>query len=323
VVQAFQYWLKLGAIALPAVLLVAAWYHRGAPVFASGDWGTPLSGFGGREYPLYATYSIVLATFLGTMGLPHVLVRFYTNPDGRAARRTTLSVLGLLSVFYLFPPIFGALGRVYTPELAGTSAADTVVLVLPGRVFGGWLGEALSALVAAGAFAAFLSTASGLSVSVAGVLSQDVLTHDRRLGDGVRRFRIATTIAIAVPFVLALGAARADLAETVTLAFAVAASTFCPLLVLGIWWPRLTVRGATAALLVGGSSALAAVVLVLTLGPFHGFVGALLEQPAAWTVPLAFGTAVLVSLRTHDRVPRTTPAAMVRLHTPEELEASR
>jgi cation/acetate symporter len=160
-------------------------------------------------------------------------------------------------------------------------------------------------------------------VSVAGVLSQDVLTHDRRLGDGVRRFRIATSIAIAIPFVLALGAARADLAETVTLAFAVAASTFCPLLVLGIWWPRLTVRGATAALLVGGTSALAAVVLVLTFGPFHGFVGALLEQPAAWTVPLAFGTAVLVSLRTHDRVPRTTPAAMVRLHTPEELEATR
>jgi cation/acetate symporter len=323
VVQAFQYWLKLVAIALPAVLLVAAWFHRGAPAFAAGDWGTPLSGFGGREYPLYSTYSIVLATFLGTMGLPHVLVRFYTNPDGRAARRTTLSVLALLSVFYLFPPIFGALGRVYTPELAGTPAADTVVLLLPGRVFGGWLGEALSALVAAGAFAAFLSTASGLSVSVAGVLSQDVLTHDRRLGDGVRRFRIATTIAVAVPFVLALGASRTDLAETVTLAFAVAASTFCPLLVLGIWWPRLTVRGATAALVVGGGSALATVALVLTLGPFHGFVGALLEQPAAWTVPLAFGTAVLVSLRTHDRVPRTTPAAMVRLHTPEELEATR
>ncbi|HSN06839.1 MAG TPA: cation acetate symporter, partial [Candidatus Angelobacter sp.] len=206
---------------------------------------------------------------------------------------------------------------------AGTANADTVVLLLPGRVFAGWLGQALSALVAAGAFAAFLSTASGLSVSVAGVLSQDVLTHDRRLGDGVRRFRIATTLAITVPFVLALGAARTDLAETVTLAFAVAASTFCPLLVLGIWWPRLTVRGATVALVVGGGAALGAVTLVLALGPFTGFVGALLEQPAAWTEPLAFGTAVVVSLRTHDRVPRTMPAAMVRLHAPEELDATR
>ena len=51
------------------------------------------------------------------MGLPHVVVRFYTNPDGRAARRTTLVVLGLLGFFYLLPPVYGALGRVYAAEL--------------------------------------------------------------------------------------------------------------------------------------------------------------------------------------------------------------
>ncbi len=320
VVQAFQYWLKLLAISLPAVLLVAFWFHDGSPVFADGDWGTPLAGYGGRDYPLYATYSIVLATFLGTMGLPHVLVRFYTNPDGRAARRTTVAVLLLLSVFYLFPPMFGALGRIYTPELAGTPEADTVVLVLPGAVFPGALGTALSALVAAGAFAAFLSTASGLSVSVAGVLSQDVLSRTPRLGDGVRRFRLGTAVAIAVPFLLALVAGRADLAETVTLAFAVAASTFCPLLVLGIWWPRLTVRGATSALLVGGATALGSVVAVLAFGPLDGVLGALLGQPAAWTVPLAFATAIGVSLLTRDRVPRTTASALAQLHAPEALD---
>ena len=324
VVQAFQYWLKLFAIALPAVLLVAAWYRDGTPVFTEGGWGDPLSGYGEREYPLYTTYSIVLATFLGTMGLPHVLVRFYTNPDGRAARRTVLAVLALLSVFYLFPPVFGALGRIYTPELAGTDAADTVVLVLPSVVFDGWLGDALSALVAAGAFAAFLSTASGLCVSVAGVLSQDLLRHEGRLGDGVSRFRLGTGIAIAVPFLLALVAGRANLAQTVTLAFAVAASTFCPLLVLGIWWPRLTEKGALAGLLVGGGAALAAVVAVLAAGPFTGVVGALLGQPAAWTVPLAFATSVLVSLRTGDRSQRlVSDAAMARLHGPEEIQARR
>ena len=323
VVQAFQYWLKLVAIALPAVLLVAAWYGDGAPVFTDGGWGEPLSGYGGREYPLYSTYSILLATFLGTMGLPHVLVRFYTNPDGRAARRTTLAVLGLLSVFYVFPPVLGALGRVYAPELAGTDQADTIVLRLPALVFEGWPGQALSALVAAGAFAAFLSTASGLSVSVAGVLSQDLLRHDGRLGDGVRRFRLGTVIAVVVPFLLALVAGRANLAQTVTLAFAVAASTFCPLLVLGIWWPRLTSRGALAALWVGGGTALFAVVLVLAAGPFTGIVGALLGQPAAWTVPLAFAAAIIVSLRTSDRGRRTADAAMARLHAPEELDTRR
>ena len=60
-----------------------------------------------RSHPLFFTYSLMLATFLGTMGLPHILVRFYTNPDGHSARRTTLIVLGLLSVFYLFPVAFG------------------------------------------------------------------------------------------------------------------------------------------------------------------------------------------------------------------------
>ncbi|MBA3249013.1 MAG: cation acetate symporter, partial [Geodermatophilaceae bacterium] len=82
------------------------------------DWAAPLSSGGGHpDHPLFATYSLILATFLGTMGLPHVLVRFYTNPDGRAARRTTVVVLALLGVFYLFPTIYGALGRLYTPQL--------------------------------------------------------------------------------------------------------------------------------------------------------------------------------------------------------------
>ncbi len=62
------------------------------------------------------------------MGLPHVAVRFYTSPDGRTARRTTLVVLGLVGVFYLLPPVYGALGRIYAPELALTGAADAAVL---------------------------------------------------------------------------------------------------------------------------------------------------------------------------------------------------
>ena len=147
-----------------------------------------------------------------------------------------------------------------------------------------------------------------------------MLSRTSRLGDGVRRFRVGTTVAILVPFLLALVAGRTDIAQTVTLAFAVAASTFCPLLVLGIWWPRLTVRGATSALLVGGVTALGSVVAVLALGPFHGVLGALLGQPAAWTVPLAFATAIGVSLVTQDRVPRTAPAALAQLHAPEALD---
>ena len=66
------------------------------------------------------------------MGLPHILVRFYTNPDGITARHTTVRVLGLLSMFYLFPAFYGALGRAVSPQLYTTGQTDDVVLHSPG-----------------------------------------------------------------------------------------------------------------------------------------------------------------------------------------------
>ena len=134
-VQAFQYWLKLTALLIPIAVLLVVWAGDGGTnpadvAGASGDlWSIPLGDGGGEG--LYVTYSLIIATFLGTMGLPHVVVRFYTNPDGRAARRTTLVVLGLLGMFYLLPPAVrrprtrlrpGA-GRVRPDRCAGARAA--------------------------------------------------------------------------------------------------------------------------------------------------------------------------------------------------------
>ena len=114
------------------------------------------------------------------MGLPHILVRFYTNPDGSAARRTTVRVLGLLGAFYLFPAVYGLLGRAFTPELYVTGDTDSVVLRVPAAAWPGPMGDVLAAIVAAGAFAAFMSTASGLLVSIAGTVSHDVLPGKRQ-----------------------------------------------------------------------------------------------------------------------------------------------
>ena len=255
-VQAFQYWLKLTALLLPAAILLAVWAGDGAPAAAGGaadlaEWSNPLAGDGGGR-GLYLTYSLILATFLGTMGLPHVVVRFYTNPDGPAARRTTLVVLGLLGIFYVIPPVYGALGRVYADELASSGRSDVLVLELPRLMIEGPMGDVLSGLVTAGAFAAFLSTSSGLSIAVAGVLGQDVF--DRAFGRrlrGVAAFRVGAVVAVVVPLLVALALPNLGIARAVGLAFAVAASTFCPLLVLGIWWRRLTDVGAVAGLLVG------------------------------------------------------------------------
>lgn len=395
-VQAFQYWLKLFAIAVPVFFLIAAWRADGSPdvlsdtppefgerttvtlstavtmqvaepvqvrvdgtidgrsvdgprllatgeylvaadttlVFPAGaevpgvdavpaltgdEWGHPLSG--GQSQPLYRTYSLMIALFFGTMGLPHVLVRFYTNPDGRAARRTALTVLGLVGIFYLAPPVYGALGRLYAPELLLTGRADAVVLALPTAMVGGAGGQLLGALVAAGAFAAFLSTSSGLVVSVAGVLAQDVL--GKRHASPRRAFQLAAALAVLVPMLLTLASQRLGVASMVGLAFAVAASSFCPLLLLGIWWPRLTAPGAIAGLLAGGGSAAAAVLATILLGPTEGWLGALLAQPAAWSMPLAFVTMVVVSRMTTRAMPSGVQRIMVRLHTPESLGLDR
>jgi Na+(H+)/acetate symporter ActP len=126
-------------------------------------------------------------------------------------------------------------------------------------------------------------------------------------------------VAGVVPLLLALQAGSLGLSTVVGLAFAVAASTFCPLLVLGIWWRGLTPLGAGAGLLVGGGLSGAAVLLTV-LGPsLDGWPGALLAQPAAWTVPTAFAVMVLTSLATSGRVPADVGRTMVRLHAPERL----
>lgn len=366
-VQAFQYWLKLTALAVPVIFLALQWQSDGRPpvtppagpafsaattvvveqdatltvqgrttpvragetlTFAAGDpvpevstaddrrgaaWLLP-----GGDGSLFATYSLILATFLGTMGLPHVLVRFYTNPDGASARRTTLVVLGLVGLFYLLPTLYGVLGRIYTPQLLMTGRTDAVVLMLPEAALGGGhLGQFLGALVTAGALAAFLSTSSGLLTSVAGVVFTDILRAGR--SGSVRDFRVATVLAAVVPLVLSIYAADMDVSRVVGLAFAVAASSFCPLLVLGIWWRGLTDVGAAAGILAGGGAAMSAVLVTVLGPPLTGWPAELIGQPAAWTVPLAFAVMVVGSLLTARRVPADVGATMFRLHAPESL----
>ena len=260
VVQAFQYWLKLAAIAIPAVLLVAAWYRDGAPVVRRRRLGHAAVGLRRPRVP--ALLDVLdrardLPRHDGPAARARALLHEPRRRAPRGARRSSCSAL--LSVFYLFPPIFGALGRVYTPELAGTPAADTVVLVLPGRGLRRLARRRRSRRSSPPARSPRSSRRrAGCRSRSPACCRRTCCAAESRLGDGVRRFRLGTVIAIVVPFLLALVAGRVDLAQTVTLAFAVAASTFCPLLVLGIWWPRLTVaRRDRRARRSGGSTALA------------------------------------------------------------------
>jgi Na+(H+)/acetate symporter ActP len=282
----------------------------GAGPPGSPEWARPVLDPDG--HPVLATWSILIATVLGTMGLPHILIRFHTSADGRGARRTAAITVAMLGVFYLFPAVYGLLGAVLLPELYLTGGTDTVVVALPARVDGGWAGTLFTALLTAGAFAAFLATSLGLLLAVSGALSHDLVPST------LRRLRFTPIVAALGVVVLALPAARVDVGVLVTSAFAVAASTFCPLLVLGIWWSRLTAQGAIVGMVVGLLASAGVIGVDLVLGAPPGLAAILLGQPALWSVPLAFATMVLVSLR--GRPPAWASAAMLRLHL-DETEA--
>lgn len=307
-VQAFHYWLKLTAMGVPVVLLLLA-VGSVEPSIGPQLIFPVSDGPGGQN--LYSTASLMLALMLGTMGLPHVLVRFYTNPDGATARRTTVIVIVMISAFYMLSSTMGLIGRVFASDLAAPGTADSVVLLLPSRLLPGPLGELATALIVAGAFAAFLATSSGLVVSLAGVISQDVL------GGGVRAFRISAVASAIVPLAVTFVTVPGGLTSSVGLVFVVAASTLSPVLLLGVWWRGLTATGALAGMVVGG----VAVAVSLAITGFQlaqdPIASAAFEQPAAWIIPLAVATTIVVSLATRHHTPDRADRYITRLHAPE------
>ncbi|WP_301176250.1 sodium:solute symporter family transporter [Actinomadura geliboluensis] len=390
-VQALQYWVKLVAVAVPAVALLGMWHLHGGPgplgagvprfeqttrvdvrtdvtvtvpadvtvtargtvdgarrpggeirlpagrhtigrgttvVFPAGtpvphaeslpvqDGGTWATLFGrGDRHELFRTYSAMLCVLLGTMGLPHILMRFYTSTSGSSARRTAAIVPALLALFFLFPTLYGTLGRLYAPELLMTGDTDATLLLLPKRIVPGPPGALLTGLVTAGAFAAFIATSCGLAVAIGGTLAQCA----RRAGPAA--FRGGVLVALAAPLALLPGLGAHGAADLVTAALGVSACSLCPLLVLGIWWRGLTAAGAAAGLLTGGGLAVAAGILRLFHDAPPGWTATVLDQPVLLIAPAAFATMAAVSLLTRRRVPRHTDGALRRLHLPEDLRA--
>jgi len=291
-------------------------------------------------HPVLYTYSLILAIVCGTAGLPHILVRFYTNPDGRTAKRTTFWVMILLGCFYVFPPMFGALGRAWVPELysvaAGARSTDSVVLILP-RLLNNYvpvLGDVLSAVTSMGAFAGFMTTFSGLLVSLTGALAHDVygnmINPKATATQKVTAFRVAAVIAGCTAMLLGTMVENFDINMMVGWAFAIGAASYFPMLIVSAWWRNCTALGAGAGMLIGGGSALAAIVstmladkkVIPSLGPWfadHPIMRTLCEQPAIWAVPFALLLIYVVSKLTQDHLPKNSRWKMLVLHAPEEL----
>jgi cation/acetate symporter len=304
-----------------------------------------------KPYSLLYTYSLIIALVCGTAGLPHILVRFYTNPDGVAAKRTTMWVMILIGIFYVFPPVFGVVGRNLMPELytglAGIKGTDQVVLKLPTLLSEkyGVLGSVLSGITCAGAFAAFMSTFSGLLVSMTGALAHDVygrmLRPTSTSAERLKAFKVAAVVIGSIAILLGCFVEPLEINFMVGQAFAIAAASYFPLLFMSVWWRGMTMKGAATGMLTGGLCALLAAALTnfstlaldkgpmgkifagfAPLNPFwaqHPLLRILCEQPAIWTVPLAIGLMIVVSKATAVHVPADVRMKMLVLHAPEQL----
>jgi cation/acetate symporter len=315
-----------------------AWVSPFGPLTTKAAKAAGLTDEQAKPYSLLYTYSLIIALVCGTAGLPHILVRFYTNPDGVAAKRTTMWVMILIGIFYVFPPIFGVIGRNLLPDLynaTGAKGTDKIVLELPRLLNerGGIWGSILSGITCAGAFAAFMSTFSGLLVSMTGAVAHDV--YGRMLKPNAtpeQRMRMFKFAAIGIGGVSVLLGAQVEALQInfmVGQAFAIAAASYFPLLFMSVWWRGMTMAGAATGMLGGGLAALACTTVInlsdlkkIDLAGFwatHPLLRILCEQPAIWTVPLAIGLMIVVSKATRAQVPGDIRMKMLVLHAPEKL----
>ncbi|MBG0789074.1 MAG: cation acetate symporter [Desulfovibrionaceae bacterium] len=341
--QLVQFWVLFGAMFLLAFIpfMLKGYTYTDVVKFIGEFKGAqPVTGkaFDGAAYtsPAYwltnlkDTLSLLLALMFGTAGLPHILVRFYTAPDGKAARRTVIYVLFLIGMFYIMSPYVGHVVRYVflqgealgvSPHLMQWLADNGKNLAVPvaGSYFGG---QILLGIVVAGAFAAILSTVAGLIIACAGAIGHDLVVNvfnpDMPERSRVKVARIASILIGLLGIPLGFWAESMQIAILVGLAFATAASTFFPVLVMGVWWPKMTKNGACAGLLVGIVGSFFMILAKDMLPHFLQY-----QNPGGLVMVLSFAAIYTVSkleyaARGEDALPEDTAEVMAVLHGPEK-----
>ncbi|MFD7509295.1 cation acetate symporter [Streptomyces sp. NPDC059853] len=271
--------------------------------------------------------SLGLALVLGTAGLPHILIRFYTVPDSKAARKSVNWGIGLIGTFYVFTLIlgFGAAAvvgsqAITAQDAAGNAAAPQLAEAVGIHFGGDFLGAVLLALIAAAAFAAILSTVAGLTIASSSSLAHDFYNSVLRRGkaseqEEVRVARFAAAGVGVVAVVLAIFAQSLNVAFLVSLAFAIAASANLPTILLSLFWKRFNTAGALAGIYGG---LISAVGLVFFSPVVSGKVNAAgesaslfpkgvdfswfpLENPGLVSIPLGLLCAIVGTLMSKER----------------------
>ena len=247
--------------------------------------------------------SLGLALVLGTAGLPHILIRFYTVPTSRDARKSVLWAIGLIGVFYLFTLVLGfgaaALLDTSTLDSAGNLASPKLAEAVGGGA-GSTGGAILLALIAAVAFATILAVVAGLVLTSSASVAHDMYNSVIKKGtasekDEIRVTRYAAAGIGLVAMVLAVPAQNLNIAFLVALAFAVAASANLPAIVFNMFWRGFNTRGAVWSIYGGLISAVGLVFFspvvsgsetaLFTSGDWSWFP---LSNPGIVSIPLGF-----------------------------------
>src|SRR6187397_711960 len=304
-VQIVKAGLLLGGAALLAMLVLARFHMNPAALFgaAAAKYGEGVLNPGKLVSNPLDAISLGMALMFGTAGLPHILMRFYTVPDARAARTSVFYATGLIGFFYLLTFIlgFGAMVLVGPDVITSFDKGGNMAAPLLAESLGG---TPLLGFIAAVAFATILAVVAGLTLAGAAALSHDLWVNVVRHGaaSDVEQLRVArgATVALGVIAVL-LGILfkGQNVAYMVGLAFAIAASANFPALVLSIFWSRLTTGGAQASMIVGTLSTLVLIYLSPTIQIDvlkHAAAWFPLRNPGLVSIPLSFVVAIAVSV---------------------------
>jgi cation/acetate symporter len=263
--------------------------------------------------------SLGLALVLGTAGLPHILIRFYTTPTAQAARKSVLWAIGLIGGFYLMTLVLGFGAASLVPTGKGsqiqTSAGNAASPLLAQAVGGGegTLGGAiLLALIAAVAFATILAVVAGLTLTSASSVAHDLYANVIMKGrvterNELRVVRIAAFVIGAIAIALAIPAQRLNIAFLVALAFAVAASANLPALLFNLFWRRFNTLGAVCSIYGGLITAVVLVVFspvvsgtATSLFPHAHFAWFPLRNPGLISIPFGFLCGIVGTLLGRD-----------------------
>jgi cation/acetate symporter len=264
------------------------------------------------------TVSLGLALVLGTAGLPHILMRFFTVPDAKAARGSVVWAMFIIGFFYLLTTVIGFGARAIMGEAGveaagkgGNLAAPNLALELGGGE-GTFGGDLFLAVIAGVAFATILAVVAGLVLSASGAVAHDIWSSIIRKGRDSEKEEVvvakiaAATIGIIAIAVAVIGGEGLNVSFMVGLAFAIAASANFPALLLALTWRRFTTTGAVCGVLFGVVSAIALIVMSPTVWPgADSETGTplpfTLANPGIISIPLGFLGCIVGTLVTSER----------------------